>query len=359
MAREDKNKTKEERVIHDLGVEIEKLSVFTKIDRSKAYKNVWEKIDVDNYKILKKKTIIWLVAASVVAFIFFGLYQSEREQKKPNYIVDSENIYIQDSKGEIIVLDTVSNDYQLEIDNYQVSNDRNHLKYNNDQFQDVVSRTNTIFVPLGHTQKLTLADGSIVHLNSLTKLSYPTNFDDDQRIISLSSGEILIEVVKSKKPFIIKVQDIGVKVLGTKFNVNAYEDAKVTLIEGSIRVHSIDQDNLNFLPVTIKPNQQFSIDYAKKKINIKRVNIEPILAWIENDFAFENKRLENIMIDLSNWYGCTFQFTDEQVMNLRYSGRFSKKKDIKTLLDIFINYKEFAYELSGNHVVLSKKTTGL
>ena len=97
---------------------------------------------------------------------------------------------------------------------------------------------NTLVVPRGRRSSLLLADGSRIWVNSGSVLRFPSHFDEKQRLIE-AEGEIYIEVVKAKIPFLVKTDKFTVNVLGTKFNISSYtdeEESTVVLVEGSVNV---------------------------------------------------------------------------------------------------------------------------
>ncbi len=143
-----------------------------------------------------------------------------------------------------------------------------------------------------------LADGSKVWLNAGSSLLYPVSFISDERKVSVT-GEAYFEVAHNvSRPFIVNHGSMEVRVLGTHFNVNAFEDddsnIKVTLLEGSVK---IDNGNAaNFL----KPGQQALVSKEIKLVN--DVNLDLVMAWKNGYFQFDRASLQNVLNQVSRWY---------------------------------------------------------
>ena len=194
---------------------------------------------------------------------------------------------------------------------------------------------NTELNPRGGEQKeLILADGSKVWLNAASSLKFPNQFDGPERVVELS-GEAFFEVAKnSDKPFRVLIKDAEVEVLGTHFNVMAYEDesiSRTTLIEGAVRMESGSQN------VVLKPGQQAEIPYPSpgvvKPIKvISGVDPESVMAWKKGIFQFDNDELHTIMRTLSRAYNVDVEF-DPNVPEKHFTGNFSRQKGLDTILE--------------------------
>ena len=142
-----------------------------------------------------------------------------------------------------------------------------------------------LIIPRAGEYKIKLSDGSIVYLNSDTKLKYPVVFNGNKREVFLE-GEAYIDVFPNKeKPFIVNCGDFSVKALGTAFNIMNYKDedfSHTTLIEGKVEVKFGDKK------VILKPGLQAF--FAGKDVEVRRVNIESYKSWIYDKFSFTDER---------------------------------------------------------------------
>lgn len=190
---------------------------------------------------------------------------------------------------------------------------------------------NTINIPKGGQYSLTLPDGSKVWLNSATSLKFPTQLNDKERVVELD-GEAYFEVAKSKQPFLVKVKDMQVEVLGTHFNVMAYSDEaniNTTLLEGKVRLSSGTTE------VILKPGQQGLFTQAAG-FKVKAADTEQALAWKNGYFNFNDEELASVMRKISRWYNVDIAFNNRN-SKLSYAGvisRFNNVSDVLNMLSL-------------------------
>ena len=145
---------------------------------------------------------------------------------------------------------------------------------------------------------ITLADGSKVWLNAGSALTYPVAFIGNERKVSIT-GEAYFEVAHdASKPFIVNNGSMGIRVLGTHFNVNAFEDddndIKVTLLEGSVKINNGNATRL------LNPGQQAVVSKEIKVVN--DVDLDLVMAWKNGYFQFDNASLQKVLKEVSRWY---------------------------------------------------------
>lgn len=185
---------------------------------------------------------------------------------------------------------------------------------------------NTISVPAGGSYKVVLPDGTSVWLNALSSLTYPTAFNGASREVTLT-GEAYFEVAKNPaKPFIAKVDAMKVTVLGTHFNINAYDNKhyRTTLLEGSVRLSNAARQTL------LVPGQQ-GVVTADQRIELAKVNVNKIVAWKNGYFMFQDDTIQDIMGQISRWYNVDVQYTGT-MSSKTFGGIYSRNKDINELL---------------------------
>lgn len=158
---------------------------------------------------------------------------------------------------------------------------------------------NTLTNPRGsRVISITLADGSRVWLNAGSSLTYPVSFFGNERKVSIT-GEAYFEVMHDvSKPFMVNNGPLDVKVLGTHFNVNAFEDddntVKVTLLEGSVKINNGKTTGL------LKPGQQALVNKGVKVLS--DVDLDMVMAWKNGFFQFDNASLQTVLKQISRWY---------------------------------------------------------
>ena len=254
----------------------------------------------------------WWAAASVilllVTFSYFQFFHNRTEQAQIAKVLSSDVKAPQSNKamitlanGQKVYLDSVGNGALatqgnvklVKLANGQIAYERNN--------GEVVTKIeyNTLSNPRGSKViNMTLADGSKVWLNAGSSLTFPVAFIGNERKVSVT-GEAYFEVAHdASRPFIVNNGSMNVRVLGTHFNVNAFEDdggdIKVTLLQGSVKINNGDATGL------LKPGQQAMVNKEIKVVN--DVDLDLVMAWKNGYFQFANASLQNVLKEVSRWY---------------------------------------------------------
>ncbi len=214
---------------------------------------------------------------------------------------------------------------------------------------------NTIDVPRKAESSLTLADGTKVWINSATKMMYPTSFTGDTREVKILYGEAYFEVAHNpEKPFIVFTdKGTSIKVLGTSFNVKAYEEdhrIETTLLEGKVSVYNNSPAGVKM--AELEPGEQAVILEGEKDIQVKNVDAKLYASWKDGVFAFENLSLEEIMKVFSRWYDLEVFYDLEDLKHLEFTGNLLKYKDINPHLKIISKSTSVNFKLSENSVLV-------
>lgn len=206
---------------------------------------------------------------------------------------------------------------------------------------------NTLSTPTGGQYNIVLADGTKVYLNAVSSIKYPTQFNGDQRIVELD-GEAYFEVAKNKnKPFIVKSGDQDIEVLGTHFNVHAYDNesvVKTTLLEGSVAVNYKNQKAI------LKPGQQSNVSDKFNKITIKQVDTEAAIAWKNGRFKFDNADLKTVMRQLERWYGIKVEYRGD-VPDVRFNGGTFMNKNLSEVLKV-LELSNIKFKVEGKTIIV-------
>ncbi|WP_159517980.1 FecR family protein [Sunxiuqinia indica] len=171
-----------------------------------------------------------------------------------------------------------------------------------------------ISVPYGAKTNFKLPDGSVVWLNSGSKLSFPSQFRK-VRTISLD-GEAFFDVVKDDMPFIVSTNYGNIKVMGTAFNVKAYQDEvfQTTLVRGAVEVERSSGNS-----IILKPGQQSYLD-DKNQLAKKSVNTEVFTSWREGRLIFYKEPFVEMAKRLERWYNVKIEVNNKNIENLRFTG---------------------------------------
>lgn len=206
-----------------------------------------------------------------------------------------------------------------------------------------------LLTPKGGEYQITLSDGTRITLNAASRLTYPRTFGSDQRIVELV-GEAYFEVAKDEnKPFIVKTATEDIMVLGTHFNVNAYQDETrsfVSLIEGRVQVSSPETSKI------LVPGQQ-SVTSEGTMI-VQKINVEEVLAWKNGEFMFNNESLEDVMHKLSRWYNIEVIVSPE-LKHLAIWGSVSRYDSFDKVLEIIeMTNESIKFRKEGRRVYIMK-----
>lgn len=186
---------------------------------------------------------------------------------------------------------------------------------------------NQLIVPAAKRSFLELADGSKIWVNANTRVVYPVTFEKKKREIYVD-GEIYIEVSPDKKrPFVVKSGKMDIRVLGTKFNVTAYEanqEVSVVLVSGKVNVRTD-----NRIESVLEPSDRLS--YEQGSTEIKKVNVENYISWKDGFYTFDNECFSIVLDKLSNYYGKKIIYNAE-VEALRCSGSLNLSDDMVKIL---------------------------
>ena len=343
--------------------EIENSSGISNEASRKLFKAIHDNIRVESKP--ERRRVIPLrriaIAASVVGvlvlstvFLFnkhtenqFAKAQENNKRFKNDVSPGGDKATLTLADGSTIVLDEAQNGTIVQQGNSKVIKLGGKLSYDqiNKNPKEIVY--NTISTPNGGQYQLELPDGSQVWLNATSSIHFPTAFVGKQRRIEIT-GEAYFEIAKDRDmPFIVAVNKAEVQVLGTHFNINAYNDEadiKTTLLEGSVKF--VNATTINFL----KPGQQSQLTKNGIVKVVSDVNTEEVVAWKNGVFAFENASIETVMRQLSRWYDVEIEYhgkTDD--LFIAEMPRNIKLSDALKALELTGKVK---FEIDGRKIVV-------
>lgn len=216
----------------------------------------------------------------------------------------------------------------------------------------VVEHFNTVITPRGGEYHLVLSDGTRVWLNAASRLRYPVQFKGKQRRVELE-GEAYFEVSKNaKKPFIVSTKKTNIKVLGTCFNVNAYEDEEfneTTLVEGSVQLLSKHRE----VSVLLRPGDNARLVKTEDDFVVKQVDTPLYTAWKDGKFVFDNEPLDSIMRKIARWYDIKVFYTNSEVKKLRFSARLKRYEDLNVLLEVIDMTQKVKMQYKNKALIIS------
>ncbi|MDN5287128.1 MAG: FecR family protein [Mucilaginibacter sp.] len=216
--------------------------------------------------------------------------------------------------------------------------------------QNEVSRKvyNSIATPQGGEYKLILSDGTKVWLNSASSLKYPAVFSGHDRRVELS-GEAYFEVAKNRKmPFKVTVKGMAIEVLGTHFNVMAYnneKDVETTLLEGKVKLTN-DKRQAYLLP-----GQRGILSDKRSDFEIQSADIQKAVAWKNGYFTFKQESIQSIMRKVARWYNVEVVYQGN-VEDKTFGGSVSRFADISELLKTLELTGTIHFKIEGRRVIV-------
>lgn len=202
----------------------------------------------------------------------------------------------------------------------------------------------------GIVQEVPLPDGTIIQLNNRSKLIYPEQFTGDLREVFLE-GEAYFDVAHNKKkPFVVSTGELKIRVLGTKFTVNAISmnsQITTTLLEGSIDVSDSIEHKL------MKPNQQLTYDINTRKMSlVDLANAEKEVRWTKNLWVLSDTPLLTICQRLEQQFGVKFIVVNDALIEKSFTGEFQTSEPLDSILKTMQITTSFKYERKGDNIIL-------
>lgn len=253
------------------------------------------------------------------------------------------------SSGQQVILDKDSMQHVSDKGTVVAQGTNTSLNYSTASSQTALSQYNTLSVPKGSVFSLILSDGTKVTLNSSTTFRYPVVFQGD-RLVELD-GEAFFDVTHTGSPFIVKSGRKEVNVLGTRFNLSAYQqqDFVTTLVEGKVEVKS------GALCKQLLPGQQATVNNQTNQIAVREVDTELYVSWVTGTYEFSRTPLETILSQLELWYGMKIEYKDEELRNIRFDGTVFRNKPLGFSLEIIQEVSSVEFTKENKNIIVSRK----
>lgn len=308
-----------------------------------ADRRIWDALPLQKDK--KRFGFRLLAAASVILVFSAGLYlitQNKPKEKQqtavhhPSYQTDvlpgANRAVLTLADGSKIILDKDKNGFLASQGSSLIKAADGQLIYNLKQQADNETAgpavLNLISTPKGGQYQLTLSDGTRVWLNAASSLRFPAVFSKEERSVELN-GEAYFEVAENKNiPFRVTAGGQMVEVLGTHFNINAYDDesqVKTTLLEGAVKVFGQGSE------AVIRPGQQTVFNRLARSMYVQPADMEEAVAWKKGYFQFSNEKIESIMRKISRWYDVDIEYHGDYTKQ-GFVGTISKFENVSKVL---------------------------
>ena len=320
----------------------------------------------------KTRSIKWAAVASILLLFSVGGYfvlnnkkdtpvdifkTAESPGQQANDVTPGGNKAILTlADGSTINLDSAKNGTLTRQGNIKIiKGEDGQLLYHVDQENSAIAGYNTISTPRGGKYEIVLSDGTKVWLNASSSLKFPASFNGKIRDVTLT-GEGYFEVFKNASmPFHVKVNDMTVEVLGTHFNVNAYNDESsisTTLLEGSVNIKKAVSANSGSQTIVLVPGEQSNLT----KEGILKINhhpdMEEVVAWKDDNFEFNNTAIPAIMRQVSRWYDIEVDYKGS-IPERRFTGKISRNVNLSQLIEM-LQYTGLNMKIENKKIIIWK-----
>jgi len=333
----------------------------------KAYQSFLQKIGRMEKKERKPSiSRVWWYAAAAAIVLAAGLsfymsnFYSAVEEKRvliqpgtqqAQLTLPDGSIIDVDKKEVNVVVDGVQVKYKKGVLSYQPTVTTQHEE---ESTEEKPVKSNELVIPRGGENTVILADGTTVHLNAGSKLTYPVRFAGKRRVVALE-GEAYFDVVKDEtRPFIVQTHLGEVTVLGTAFNINAYTDASVytTLVHGKVQFSSSSIGT-----IILSPGEQavVSANGSEKRM----VDLDEYVGWVDGRYVFNNRPLGEIMQTFERWYDIQVYYETPHLRDITYSGSLKRYGTINSFLDALELTGDLTYKISGRNILIYDKVEEL
>jgi transmembrane sensor len=327
---------------------------FDRDEITKMWKNILHKSENRKQVRIFPVAPVWRIAASVAILLSLTFYFFEYSRTNSIRRFAEAKVAISD---EARIIKSDGSEYRLRLNN-------SHIKYENDGKEIVIEEKNDqtekltnqqpetkavfnqIVVPYGRRHSVTLCDGTVVQLNSGSKLVFPAKFPGSKREVFLK-GEGYFEVHKDvSKLFIVHTDFINVKVLGTHFNISAYEDEKsatTVLVEGSVEVYNNNFLNNNLCK--IKPGEGCFYTDNASGFKIRNVDVNEYVSWKEGYLQIKDQKLGDITKKVEKYYNRKIAIEDNELAQRIISGKLILHSQLEGTLDFLAKTTRSQYKL--------------
>lgn len=304
----------------------------------------------------------WGWAAAAVLLLAGGSYYWSSHEKKIAQLASNhvdikpgtQGAILTLADGSQVVLDSMNSGIIASQKGAAVVLSNGELVYSPTSAKSIEQEYNTMTTPKGRQFQVTLPDGTRAWLNAASSIRYPTAFTANERRVEVT-GEVYFEVIKNaNKPFYVSIGNkAAIEVLGTSFNVNAYDNEqsiRATLLDGSVRVLVPSAGENSGL--VLKPGQQAKV--TDKKVSLaEKEDLDKTMAWKNGLFNFDGVDLEDVMRQLERWYNIEVVY-ENGIPHTRFIGEMSRQIALTDLLEI-LKRTEVDFRVEGRKLIVLNK----
>ncbi|MBA4746336.1 MAG: FecR domain-containing protein [Muricauda sp.] len=321
-----------------------------------AYSKVNNRID-DKTKPIKRLFPDWMkYAAAVIVLMALGLiYQQGFFSTEEQYVLvpKEDTITLELNNGIVQSIDVSGNkEYRDREGNVVYVQNQGLIRYSKVTENEVLVY-NTLLVPNGKTFQVELSDGTRVQLNAGSSLKYPVNFLEEGPRKVFLTGNAYFDVTKNTaNPFVVNVDELDVKVLGTEFNISAYEEDEnidVVLVEGAVNMAGKNQSQDL---VELVPGQKGSFDPNSKDVLVEEVDTSLYTSWRQGSLVYRELAFNKILKKLERHYNIEIVNNNVELGEEVFNARFDRM-EIEEVLGYFKDIHDIDFTVENNKVTIN------
>jgi len=309
----------------------------------------------------KTRTMVWWAAAVILIGIagIWWRYDTGNQAELPNTtaaVLQSDDIDPGGSHARLLLSNgktlnlNGSDQIQDNINGAKIHCDNGQLSYTGAEQSTDKVQWNTLEVPMGGTFEMKLPDGTKVWLNANSKLHFPDQFAANERQVKVE-GEAFFEVTKdAKRPFKVQASELNIAVLGTSFNVRAYNPRHIstTLVTGLV------QASYQGRVLRLHPGKKVTLNTDNNEFRTMDADLESAMAWKDGYFYFKDEALAKILQDVALWYN--LKVTVEGTLpNGRYSGSVDRNSKLSGVLSMIKAVSGAEFVLKEKNLIVKPK----
>lgn len=291
-----------------------------------------------------------LVLSFMAAFFIFETSERQEESLIITQTITKNSPILKLSNGDIVSFENKEKVKEANDTSAMIMIQNNALVY---AAQNRVEEDKIIFneliVPNKCRYMVSLSDSTKVWVNANSSIRFPVAFGKKERRVFIS-GEVLFEVTKdAERPFIVEVDELSVKVLGTLFNINSYDnfaDVRVTLVEGSVESYT------NAWRKVMKPNEQLSYNKVDKSFTVKEVNGNDFSLWKDGIYIFKCESLNSIIEIINRWYGIECKIINPAYEDIEITGVLDVNLGLEHFMKLLKMTSKIKYKMENDVLII-------
>lgn len=323
---------------------------YRQVNREKAWQTFCRRTGIPLRRRLVMRRVLQYAAVVLIA-LGTGLYFLNRPaEEQPTLAISAPpegKAVLTLADGRTVSLDEASDSLSLpQVANATVG--QAQIVYRQSDDREASQQYNTLATDKDGEFRIELPDGTRVHLNASSRLTYPLAFEDDRRVVRLE-GEAYFEIAKdAARPFFVQTGEVQVQQFGTSFNLRAYtgREVEVVLVEGSVQVQAPGQT------YTMQPGELTAYNPTDGTLTSQPVNTSFYTAWHTGRLQFEEAPLGDIMTVLSRWYDVQVRYGDEAIKALQFSGRITRHDNLLNILELMVYTQDMTFTIEDEHTIL-------